>query len=251
MEGRRAHESVRLYLLPKGSMSKTLIFGGTFNPVHVGHLRAAVEVAETLGFDRVEWTPSYAPLHKAGDALLRFDLRVELLRAGLHGHAGFGVSEIEKDLPVPSVTVQTLEAMARSEPAVERHFLLGDREFLRLHKWRRGHDVVKLAHIVIACRTEFDLEAFAGAVAQAWPGCRRVDPPQGALMAFELVPGHRAVLLPIPRIDISSSLVRQRWLEERSLAWLLPDGVIELLERHRPEVTAIWSEASAPGREMS
>ena len=48
-------------------------------------------------------------------------------------------------------------------------------------------------------------------------------------MAFELVPGHRAVLLPIPRIDISSSLVRQRWLEERSLAWLLPDGVDEVL----------------------
>lgn len=232
-------------------MSRTLIFGGTFNPVHVGHLRAAVEVVETLGFDRVEWTPSYAPLHKAGDALLRFELRVELLRAALRGHAGFGVSEIEKNLPVPSVTVQTLEAMARHEPAVERHFLLGDREFLRLHKWRRGHDVVKLAHTVIACRTEFGLEAFAGSVAQAWPGCRRVDPPQGTLMAFELVPGRRAVLLPIPRIDISSSLVRQRWLEGRSLAHLLPAGVIELLELHRSEVEAAWSAQSESGQEMS
>jgi nicotinate-nucleotide adenylyltransferase len=226
-------------------MSRTLIFGGTFNPVHVGHLRAAVEVAETLGFTRVGWTPSYAPLHKTGDALLRFDLRVELLRAALREHARFEVNEIEKDLPVPSVTVQTLEAMARREPAVERHFLLGDREFLRLHKWHRGHDVVKLAHIVIACRTEFDLEAFARAVAEAWPSCRHIDSPEGALMAFELTPGRRAILLPLPRIDISSSLVRQRWLEGRSLAYLLPDGVIDRLERHRPEVTAVWSEASA------
>jgi nicotinate-nucleotide adenylyltransferase len=229
-------------------MSKTLIFGGTFNPVHVGHLRAAVEVVETLGFDCVEWTPSYAPLHKAGDALLRFDLRVELLRAALREHARFSVNEIEKNLPVPSVTVQTLEAMARKEPNVDRYFLLGDREFLRLHKWRRGGDVVQLAHIVIACRTEFDLEAFAGAVAQAWPGCCRVDPPEGALMVFELVPGRRAVLLPLPRIDISSSLVRRRWLEGRSLAYLLPAGVIELLELHRSEVTAVWNGSAACGQ---
>jgi nicotinate-nucleotide adenylyltransferase len=232
-------------------MSRTLIFGGTFNPVHVGHLRAAVEVSETLGFDRVEWTPSYAPLHKAGDALLRFELRVKLLRAALRGNARFDVNEIEKDLSVPSVTVQTLEAMARREPDADRYFLLGDREFLRLHKWRRGHDVLKLAHIVIACRTDFDLEAFAGAVAEAWPGCRRADPPEGALLAFELMPGRRAVLLPLPRIDISSSLVRECWMEGRSLAWLLPDAVIELLEQHRPEVTAVWSGASASGREMS
>jgi nicotinate-nucleotide adenylyltransferase len=232
-------------------MSRTLIFGGTFNPVHVGHLRAAVEVAETLGFDRVEWTPSYAPRHKAGDALLRFDLRVELLRAALRGHAQFGVNEIERTLPVPSVTVHTLEAMARKEPNVDRYFLLGDREFLRLHKWHRGGDVVKHSHIAIACRTKFDLEAFACAVADAWPECRRVDPPEGALMAFELMPGRRAVLLPLPRIDISSSLVRRRWLEGRSLAHLLPAGAIELLEAHRSEVTAVWNGSFASGREMS
>jgi nicotinate-nucleotide adenylyltransferase len=230
-------------------MSKTLIFGGTFNPVHVGHLRAAVEVVETLGFDRVEWTPSYAPLHKQADALLRFDLRVGLLRAALRGQAQSGVNEIEKDLPLPSVTVQTLEAMAHREPGTDRYFLLGDREFLRLPKWRRGHDVVKLAHIVIACRTDFDLEAFAGAVAQAWPECRSADPPEGTLLAFELMPGCRAVLLPIPRIDISSSLVRQRWLQGRSLAHLLPAGAIEMLELHRSEVTAAWSEPSAAGQE--
>lgn len=224
-------------------MSRTLIFGGTFNPVHVGHLRAAVEVAETLGFSRVEWTPSYAPRHKSGGGLLRFDLRVELLRAAVRSHAGFFVSEIEKELPVPSVTVQTLEAMARNEPDTERFFLLGDREFLRLPKWRRGADVVALSHIAVVRRTDFELEAFASEVADAWPGCRPIDPPPGALAAFELVPGRRAVLLPLPRLDVSSSLVRRRWLEGRSLAHLLPADAIEVLEAHRAEVKAAWSAA--------
>jgi nicotinate-nucleotide adenylyltransferase len=230
-------------------MSRTLIFGGTFNPVHVGHLRAAIEMVEALGFDRVEWTPSYAPLHKTGQALLSFDRRVELLRAAVRGHAGFHVNEIERELPVPSITIQTLEAMARNEPAAERHFLLGDREFLRLHKWRRGRAVVQLAHIVIACRTDVEPEAFASAVAEAWPECRRVDPPAGALLAFELVPGRRAVLVALPRLDISSSLVRSRWLEGRSLAHLVPADVIAILDTHRTEIEAVWSAASssAPG----
>lgn len=230
-------------------MSRILTFGGTFNPVHVGHLRAAVEAVEALGFDRVEWTPSYAPRHKTGEGLLQFDLRVELLRAAIRGHGNFRVNEIEKRLPVPSFTVQTLEAIARNEPDAERYFLLGDREFLRLHKWFRGRDMVALAHIVVACRTEFDLEAFVSAVTDSWPEYRRVDPPAGAMMAFDLVPGRRALLLPLPRLDISSSIVRRRWLEGRSLMHLLPAGAIELLESHRAEAKAVWG-AAGEGRHI-
>lgn len=246
-----AHEFIRIRRLAKESMSRTLIFGGTFNPVHVGHLRTVIEVAETLGFSRVDWTPSYAPLHKSNEALLRFDLRVELLRAAVRGHDSFHVNEIEKGLPVPSITIQTLEAMARNEPDVERHFLLGDREFLRLHKWRRGLDVVALSNVVIACRTEFQAEAFASAVADAWPECRRIDTPAGGLMAFELVPGRRAVLLRLPRLDVSSSLVRRRWLEGRSLAHLLPAGEITLLNAHRLEVRAVWGAAPVSVQDVS
>ncbi|HVZ52900.1 MAG TPA: nicotinate (nicotinamide) nucleotide adenylyltransferase [Pseudolabrys sp.] len=222
-------------------MARTLIFGGTFDPVHIGHLRAAIEVVETLGFDRAEWIPSYRPRHKTDQQLLPFDLRVALLRAAIDGHALFHVNEIERSLPVPSLTIQTLEALARSDSDIERHFLLGDREFLRLPKWVRGCDVVALAHIVIACRTEFDAETFAASVAEAWPASRRIDPVPGALMAFELVPGRRAVLLPLPRIEVSSSLVRSRWLEGRSLAYLVPDKAIEVLQAHRAEVTKLWS----------
>lgn len=223
-------------------MPKTLIFGGTFNPVHVGHLRAAVEVVETLGFERAELVPSCAPLHKAGDALLPFDLRVAMLRVALDGLAHFSVNDIEKDLPVPSVTIQTLEAMTREAPDEDRHFLLGDREFLRLHKWRRAADVVRLAQIVIVCRTEFDPQTFVQSAQEAWPGLRRIDPPEGALMAFDLMPGRRAVLMRVPRIDVSSSMVRKRWLEGRSLDFLMPAAAIGLLGSHREQVSAIWNQ---------
>lgn len=232
-------------------MSRMLIFGGTFNPVHVGHLRAAIEVGEMLGFGRVEWVPSFAPLHKPDVSLLRFSLRDALLRAALRGYDSFRVSDIERTLPVPSITFQTLDAMARREPAADRHFLLGDREFLRLHKWRFGSGVVSLAHIVVGSRTDFDLETFGSAVSDAWPSSRRVVPPPGAVMAFELLPGRHAVVVPLPRIDVSSSLVRRRWLEGRSLSHLVPQDAIELLEQNRAEVEAAWRAAPASASQAS
>ncbi len=220
---------------------RTLIFGGAFNPVHIGHLRAAIEVSGMLGFKRVEWVPSYAPLHKTDQTLLPFELRVAMLRTTLGGHDDFHVSEIERELPTPSVTVQTLEAMAQRQPAAEHHFLLGDREFLRLPTWRAGNRVVELAHIMVVCRTEFDLEVFASQVGNAWPLSRRVPAPPGAVMAFELMPGRRAVVVAIPRIEISSSLVRTEWLEGRSVAHLVPPSVSELLALHRDAVQSAWT----------
>jgi nicotinate-nucleotide adenylyltransferase len=222
------------------AMSEVLLFGGTFNPVHVGHLRVAIEVAETLRFERVDWIPSYAPRHKQGGGLLPFDLRVALLRAAIGGQSNLAVNEIEKTLPVPSVTIRTLEAIARTAPEAERYFMLGDREFLRLPKWVRGREVIALSHIAVLRRTETDLDSFAAAVAEAWPQCRRIEAPAGAVAAFELTPGRKAVLLSPPRIEISSSLVRQRWLEGRNLRHILPDGVIDLLDAHRDVVEAAW-----------
>jgi nicotinate-nucleotide adenylyltransferase len=221
-------------------MSRTLIFGGAFNPVHIGHLRAAIEVSEALGFERVEWIPSFAPLHKADQALLPFEIRVALLRAALDGHPTFSVDTIEQALPTPSVTVQTLEAMVQQAPSVERHFLLGDREFMRLHKWRGGSRVVELANIVVVCRTEVDLEALASHITEAWPHSRPMAAPSRTLMAFELIPGRHAAVMAIPRIEVSSSLVREYWLQGRSVAHLVPAATVAVLDEHRDTVRAAW-----------
>lgn len=225
-------------------MSCKLIFGGAFNPVHNGHLRAAIEVSARLGFDCVEWVPSYAPLHKADHALLPFGIRVALLSAAFDGDAAFAVNAIEASLPTPSVTVQTLEAMTGAEPAIDRHFMLGDREFLKLHQWLAGARVAELANIVVVCRTEFDLDDFAAQVARAWPNSRRVPALPNTVMAFELVPGRRVVVVAIPRIDVSSSLVRRLWLEGRDVSHLVPAPVLEMLEAHRAAANAAWTSAT-------
>ncbi len=224
-------------------MSRHLIFGGAFNPVHIGHMRAAIEVAEALAFDRTVLLPSFAPLHKSDDALLRFELRVELLWAAARGVKGFEVSEIERGLPAPSTTIQTLEAFEKTAPGAERHFMLGNREFLRLHKWRNGASVVELAHIVVVCRSDVDLDAMAADISGAWPESKRIAPPAGAVAAFELKPGRQAVVVDLPRIEVSSSLIRERWLASRSLSHLVPEPVHALMLRHRGEIDATWRTA--------
>lgn len=230
-------------------MARRLIFGGTFNPVHAGHMRVAVEAAEALGFDEVEFVPSYSPHHKEGAGLLPFDLRVDLLRAAVDGHAAFRVNDIERNLPIPSITIHTLEAISRAHTD-ELHFLLGNREFMRLHKWVRGRDIAALCNLVIACRTEMELGAFEAAVTEAWPRAKRMEASGSVMAAFEIVAGRKAVLLELPRLEISSSLVRRRWLEGRDLAYIVPRSVIERLAVRHAEVKAIWG-APAAGRKKA
>lgn len=225
-------------------MARILTIGGTFNPVHTGHLRLAIEAIEGMGFDRIEWIPCFSPRHKSDCGLLPFALRLALLRAATDGLADSVVDDIESRLPSPSYTVQTLEALAARAPLDERHFLLGQGEFARLHKWHRGREVAALAHVVVAARSGGDGSDFHQSVAEAWPDSRPVDPPAGSPAAYELVPGRWAALLPLPQLDISASLVRQRWLAGRNLDLLLPAPVLGLLEEQRNLVMNVWAKES-------
>ncbi|MCB2101247.1 MAG: nicotinate (nicotinamide) nucleotide adenylyltransferase [Rhodobacterales bacterium] len=222
-------------------MTRTLVFGGTFNPVHLGHLRLIDEARRALEFDRVDWIPCHAPFHKDADGLLPFAFRLALVEAAVSGDSTATVNAIESRLPAPSFTFQTLEALAAESPATERHFVLGEKEFLRLHAWKRGRDVAALAHLVVATQPGFDRDRFARAVAVAWPDSAAVPPPSGAVAAFELMPGRRAVVVDLPRLDISSSRVRDRWRADQPLDGLVPPRVLVLLNARRAQVDRAWS----------
>ncbi|MBW7850673.1 MAG: nicotinate (nicotinamide) nucleotide adenylyltransferase [Rhodospirillales bacterium] len=223
-------------------MARLLTVGGTFNPVHIGHLRLAIETREILGFDRVEWLPCYAPRHKSGTGLLPFSLRLQLLRAAIADQIDDFVNDVECRLPTPSYTYQTLAALAESGDGAERSFVLGATEFAQLHKWHRGREVLSHCDVIVGIRGgEVDLDAFGAAVAAAWTESRAVAAPAGALAAYELIAGRQAILLPLPKLEVSASLVRQRWLERRSLAHLLPPSVIDLLEAHHDLAAQAWA----------
>ncbi|MDR2301422.1 MAG: nicotinate (nicotinamide) nucleotide adenylyltransferase [Deltaproteobacteria bacterium] len=112
------------------------LMGGTFNPVHLGHLRAAEELTEYLNLDRVVFMPSFKPPHKPGLNLASFDHRLTMLKLAVEGQPIFAVSELESALPGPSYTVNTLKAVSEKlDPGGELFFMVGFDSFQTLSKW--------------------------------------------------------------------------------------------------------------------
>lgn len=223
------------------------LLGGTFNPVHAGHVRLAVEALEGLGLDRVELVPAGTPPHKPGSGLLPFALRADLCRAAADGVAGLAVNPLEGERPGPSYTIETLRALTAARPGDEFFFILGMGEFLVLHEWREGLRLAEHAHLAVAARagaeSEADVRLAARERAQRyagrhWPGVK----PAGD-DGWTLPTGRSLLFLDVPRLDICASFVRARFLAGRRLAGLVPPGVERLLAEHAAQVRAAWEPA--------
>ena len=106
-------------------MQRIGIFGGTFDPVHLGHLIMAEQAREQAGLDQVWFVPAARPPHKLDRPLTAFHHRVEMLALAVAGHSAFRVNELEKDRSGPSYTVDTLEELHRRHPDTAMHLLLG------------------------------------------------------------------------------------------------------------------------------
>lgn len=254
------------------------ILGGTFNPVHNGHLRHAVEVGEALGLTRVMLTPCASPPHKSMSELLPFELRVAFLREAVRGLPMLEVSTLEGDLEGPSYTWASLSEWHRrhSAPVAETDgpngvragdmlpeaearpfFMMGAESFAALATWRRGLEMPKLAHLVMVPRGGEDRALFHTSIRRFWPDTvlpedagmdGSADPFQSetVILVGPCTGGGSCTFLPVPRLDISSTFVRQRWREGRSLAGLVPKGVLALMKEHESTLKAVWGQSVRP-----
>jgi nicotinate-nucleotide adenylyltransferase len=128
------------------------IFGGTFDPVHMGHLILAEQCRAQAGMDEVWFLPSYHPPHKAAKEVTRFDQRCEMIELATAGHASFKVERIEKELPPPSYTAETLSELRRRHPEHEFFLLMGSDQLPDLPLWYEPRRVVEQAGLVVVPR---------------------------------------------------------------------------------------------------
>jgi nicotinate-nucleotide adenylyltransferase len=180
------------------------IFGGTFDPPHIGHLIVAQDAWAALGLDRVLFVPAAAPPHKADRVITPAALRLELLRAAVAGDPRFEVSDLELRRAGPSYTVDTLRELHRLYPGTELFFLLGVDQFRDLHTWREPAEVARLATLVVVAR-----------------GGEPVEPR----------PDLSYRLLEATRIDISATAIRERVRMGDPIRYLVPDGVAAAIGR--------------------
>ncbi|HXH84759.1 MAG TPA: nicotinate (nicotinamide) nucleotide adenylyltransferase, partial [Candidatus Tectomicrobia bacterium] len=144
-------------------MARVAVFGGSFNPIHYGHLLLADEVLERLDVDRILFVPAGTPPHKPRGQLAPAEERCAMVRMAIAGHPGFAVSDLELRRAGPSYTVDTLEALAVTGDALT--LLLGSETFLDLLAWREPRRIAALARLAVVPRTGSAFDP-AGAAAQ-------------------------------------------------------------------------------------
>jgi nicotinate-nucleotide adenylyltransferase len=190
------------------------LLGGTFNPPHVAHLVCAQEAFVQLGLDRVIFVPVHEPPHKEVEADPGVEHRVELCRRAVAGDERFAVSRIEADVPGRSYTVDTLRRLHESSPGNELTFIVGGDMAHALPTWHEPEAVLALARLGVAERE----------------GVRRADIVE---RLAGLGDADRIRFFDMPRLDISSSIIRRRVAAGRPIRYLVPDAVAEYIESAR------------------
>ncbi len=180
-------------------MKKLGIYGGSFDPVHHGHLILAREAFETMALDEVIFVLAAQSPHKQNRAPAPAAARWEMLTTAIAGEPGFSASRLEIDRPPPSYSVETVEALRATQPEAQFFFLVGEDNLPELPTWHRFEDLQKLVQFVVLDRSGEEVE-------YAYPAIRR-------------------------KIDISATTIRKRVASGQSIRYLVPEAVEEIIRR--------------------
>lgn len=222
-----------------GPISSIAILGGSFNPLHFGHLRLAVEVCEELCPSRFDFIPCANPPHKRQSDFLPFDLRYAMLKAATKENPLFYVNDLEATREGFSYTTDTLVEYRRVYQDAKLYFVLGSEDFAGLDSWKDWQNLPSLAELVIVARQGADAGSFLDTVKRLWPGvaqpCEATSRP-----CFKTGDNAYVSYLALPRLDISASLIRSRWLLGRDISYWLPREVIDILHKNATTVKEHW-----------
>jgi nicotinate-nucleotide adenylyltransferase len=177
------------------------IYGGTFDPIHHAHLILAREALERLELDEVIFVPAAMSPHKLDQTPTDAAARVEMIRAAIKGEPRFCIDEIELQRPPPSFTIETIESYVAANADAEIHYLVGSDNLPRLQSWYRFADLQRLVRFVVLNR-----------------GAKLADCP------YELVER---------QVDISATQIRNRVATGRSIRYLVPPAVEEIIHRRQ------------------
>ena len=208
------------------------VFGGTFDPVHFGHLRLAEEAADALGLVRVRWIPAGQPPLRTQPPQASAQERLAMVRLAIRDNPRFELDAAEVEADQPSFTVPTLERLRQASVCGARRplvWLTGADAFAGMAGWHRWQNLFELAHVAVACRPGYSVQPDSLPPALAAEYRRRVceDPavlagsPAGRIVPFAMTP-----------LGISATRLRELLSNGRSPRYLLPDAVLEHIHHH-------------------
>lgn len=202
------------------------IFGGTFNPIHLGHLRAAEEVREALDLEKILFVPSYLPPHKELASDVPGRVRLEIVRLAVRSNPFFELSSFEVEQGGSSYSVRTIEHVRQRFESVP-WFILGQDAFNEILAWYQTGRLFDLAHFAVMSRPGAQRPELAHILAEE---AARFRPAPDGYVSSE---GNRIVFVDVTPLDISSSKIRDLCAQGRSVTYLIPKEVEEYIGRER------------------
>ena len=181
------------------------ILGGTFNPIHIGHLILAEEVREKLSLDRIIFVPAYLPPHKDNSDIARASLRLAMVKLAIKGNRYFLTSDMEIKRDGRSYTIDTIKEFKRAYQQDELYFIIGSDLFKYLDDWKDLDEIIKIVRFVVATRPGYLLEK---------------------------IPSH-ITTIPIRAVDISGFEIRKAIKENKSFRYLVPEAVLKYINKNR------------------
>jgi nicotinate-nucleotide adenylyltransferase len=200
------------------------LFGGTFDPIHNGHLRTAFELWQALRLAQVRFMPTGSPPHRE-QPLASAEMRRDMVRAAVAGQSAFVVDDREMRRPGVSYSVDTLLDLRSELPERSLCLLLGMDAFLGMPHWHRWREIFELAHIVVAHRPGWKAP-MTGPLGEVM-----VDRGTGSFRDLHAAPAGRIYVHAVTQLEISSTELRQLILTGQDLRYLVPDSVREIILR--------------------
>ncbi len=185
------------------------LFGGTFNPIQIGHLIVAQEVAETCDLRKVLFIPSAQPPHKLSSEVVSISHRFEMVKVAIAENQLFEISDVERQREGKSYTIDTIRHFREKYSSNEIHWIIGGDSIFELHSWKNPEAIIENCQLVVTTRPGFDL-------AKINPDYR-----------------DRVTFVPITDIAISSTAIRQRVRQGKSICYYVPIVVEHYIKEHR------------------
>ncbi len=215
--------------MKKNAKKRVGILGGSFDPVHNGHIGLAVQVREKFQLDPVLFVPAYISPHKQDQTPAEPHHRLAMLKLAIGPHPGFLISEMEIDRQEVSFTVDTLSVLTARQPDTDHFLIMGIDAFAGLKTWKSVHRLLEMCHVIVATRPGYSLDGMEEVLQNLFPGSKSSYSPatiEGDITVFHHLKKKTTLnLFDLQPVDVSSTVIRERISSHREIKNMLPPEV--------------------------
>jgi nicotinate-nucleotide adenylyltransferase len=212
----------------KGAERRVGLFGGTFNPIHLGHLRGAEEIREAFGLDEVVFIPAALPPHKVTEKIIKADHRLEMVELATQKNPHFSTSDVELKRSGKSYSIDTIRHFRQRYP-ISLFFILGRDAFVEIETWKEFQDLFSLCNFIVMTRPGSSKSSSPSFLPRSLISAFQYDQEAGAWIHFS---GCKLFFKEINFLDISSTKVRELIEKEASVRYLVPPDVEDYVRMH-------------------